>query len=206
MAETLNAVKQIMPGPQRSPKAEKAIELLADGRLRYDQVIEQIGIGRTTFYRWRSDPAFMARVRARREEIASAIYDRGAAIRHRRVETYCELWDGLVRVLEERAKDPTVQKIPGGKTGHVLMTFKGVGQGQAARVIPVAHVDLGIVDRIQELGKQIAQELGQWTEKAELSGPGGGPIQAEVGGRINMVEVHKVTRDDAASTAPAESL
>lgn len=185
-----------MAGPRRQSKADEAAKLLAEGDLTFEEIAERVGVTRQTFYNWRRDPKFQAEVKEIREQLADDTFRRGAALRFRRVRVYSDLWNRLLQVVEERAQDPKLRKVAGGKTGTVTMTFKGVGVGQAAKVIPVFEVDTGLINQIQSLGKQIAQEMGQWSDKTEVSGPDGGPIQAEVGGRITLVEVHKVTRDD----------
>ena len=44
-------------------------------------------------------------------------------------------------------------------------------------LVEVASLDVGLLKELREHEKQAAQELGQWTEKRELTGKDGGPIE-----------------------------
>lgn len=176
-------MSQNVPEMDRSDDDEtrlKATELLAAGVLTQEDIADQLGIDRRTLYRWRQDPDFAARVEVRVQEIGAEVRRIGIADQSRRLAALNDRWNRMRRVLESRADDPTMQGIPGGSTGLLVRTTKGIGKGADFQVIEEYAVDTGLLAELRATEKQAAQELGQWTEKKEVSGPGGKPISLEV--------------------------
>ncbi|HEU0165846.1 MAG TPA: hypothetical protein VFQ54_12445, partial [Thermomicrobiales bacterium] len=58
----------------------------------------------------------------------------------------------------------------GGGTGLILRQYKQVGSGRDAQLVEEYVVDTATVRQIQSLHEQAAKELGQWTEKVNMSG------------------------------------
>jgi len=54
---------------------------------------------------------------------------------------------------------------------------KSVGSGEFAHEVRLYRVDTALVREIRDTLKQIAIEAGQWAEKREVTGAGGGPIE-----------------------------
>jgi hypothetical protein len=93
------------------------------------------------------------------------------AVQSYRLDTYVTDFERLERLIDARANDRDTQRGPGGDTGLVVRQFK-VTNGRNAQIVEEYVFDKAIIDARQALRKQIAQELGQWTEKKEISGDG----------------------------------
>jgi hypothetical protein len=84
-----------------------------------------------------------------------------------RIQALQERWSTLraaiAQLLTERAAD--MAEVPGGGTGLLVRQYQGGA--------PIYKVDTGLVRLIGQLlahEKQAAEELGQWTEKRDISG------------------------------------
>jgi hypothetical protein len=157
-------------------KRLKAVQLLAEGVASDEEIGEQISIGRTTLHRWKLHPAFQAKLAEAIAEIEARIFSRGIARRLNRVKALDKRWDKLQQVIKERAASEQMQAVPGGKTGLLVRDVKGVGKGEDFQLVELYAVDTGLLKELREHEKQAAQELGQWTEKQELTGKDGEPL------------------------------
>lgn len=120
-----------------------------------------------------------ARKTAERESAALAeLQALGIASRQNRVAAANERWRKMQQVIAERADDPEMETIPGGKTGLLVKTIKVVGTGPSAYEVGEYSVDVATLKEIREHEKQVAQDLGQWTEKqtTEVTGKDGSPL------------------------------
>jgi hypothetical protein len=68
---------------------------------------------------------------------------------------------------------------PGGETGLLTKKLKVIGFGENAELVAEYSVDTGLLKELRAHEEQAARELGQWADKTEISGPGGGPVQLE---------------------------
>jgi hypothetical protein len=84
------------------------------------------------------------------------------------MRAYDERWRELQRVIAERGADPTMQDVPGGRTGLLLKTVKVIGSGEAARQVEEYRLDAALLKELRELEKQAAEEAGQWTARPEV--------------------------------------
>jgi phage terminase small subunit len=129
-------------------------------------------------------------------EIQSAIAEqtreirrKGIALHQNRVDALVERHKLMNQVIAERAAHPFYADVPGGTTGIVLKRLKAVKHvyepdpddpdsksSQATVEQWEAEDNVALMRELREHEKQIAQELGEWTEKSELSGPNGGAI------------------------------
>jgi hypothetical protein len=76
----------------------------------------------------------------------------------------------LEQIRIERARAEDMQDVPGGKTGLLVKDYKGQS------VFPVYKLDAALLKEMRDLEREIAIDLGQWTEKKELTGAGGEPL------------------------------
>lgn len=132
------------------------------------------------------NPKIADRIAAYRATIESA----GIANQQNRIDAYNERWRLLKQIREERAADDWLADVPGGRTGFVVKQLKTVKHhylpdpddedGKPSQMLVEtweSAVDTGFLKEFRELEKQAAQDVGQWTEKRELAGPNGGPIE-----------------------------
>lgn len=158
---------------------EEAAILIAHDRLTHKQIAEQVGVEeRKTLYRWQQHPEFSQRVAEIRAEYRKAVLERGIANVTVRIAALNERHQLLQRIIAERADAYEMQDVPGGSTGLLTRELRSMGTGQHQTVIEEYKVDTGLLNELRQHEKQVAQELGQWTEKRELTGKDGAPLPA----------------------------
>lgn len=148
-------------------KREKAIQLLAEDYLSDEQIAAEVGIARRTLARWKANPEFARRVGQVTTAYAEGVLKHGLARKTRRLAVLNELHEKMLQVIAERATNSELADVPGGKTGLVTKTIKGIGKGDDFRVVEVYQVDIGTVGKICDVQKQAAEELGQWIKRSE---------------------------------------
>lgn len=129
-------------------------------------------------------------VAARIAEYRAKIESEGIANQQNRVDAYNRRWQLLEQIRQERAADDWLSDVPGGSTGFVVKQLKTVKHhyipdpddedGKPSQMTVEtweAAVDTGHLREFRELEKQTAQDLGQWTERREVTGSDGGPIE-----------------------------
>ncbi len=116
------------------------------------------------------------RIAAAIAEYRVAIKAEGIANKQNRIDRLNADWLRLQQVIAERAADPTMADVPGGTTGLLVRTVKALGHGADARIVEEYAVDTGLLRELRAHEEQAAKELGQWTEKRELTGKDGGAI------------------------------
>lgn len=153
------------------PNQERAAALIAQGRSDVETAAI-IGVEKHSIMRWRRSATFTDRIAAEAVAIVAAVKAEGIANRQNRIDAYNDRWRRMQTVIEERATDPQFSRVPGGKTGLITVTFRGVGRGEDFQLVEEYAVDTGLLKELREHEKQAAQDLGQWTEKQEHSGDG----------------------------------
>jgi hypothetical protein len=146
---------------------EMAAQLVADDRLPDREIAEQCGIDKATLERWKLQPTFRARVQAIVEAYAKRALKNGIARRERRVGVLNDLHNKMLQVIDERAKSKGMAAVPGGKTGIVTKTMKGIGKSEDFQAIEEYRVDTSTIAEIRDVQKQAAEELGQWIRRTE---------------------------------------
>jgi hypothetical protein len=149
---------------------ERAAALLADGELTSEEVADKVGVNRWTLWSWRRHPEFAARVRQITERASEELERHAIARKLRRMAGYDRRWRALHQVIEERANDPALQGVPGGKTGLLVRAVKVIGSGESAREVVEYELDTALLKELRELEKQAAVEAGQWATKSEVRG------------------------------------
>jgi len=148
-----------------SKRREQAAQLLAEDRFPDRKIAELCGISEQSLNKWKQRPEFSARV----EELIAAYAERalkfGLARRERRLTVLSDMHDRILSVIEERAADPVLAQVPGGKSGLVVRRLRGLSMLREE-----FEIDTGSVRELRGLEEQIARELGQWKEKTEVSG------------------------------------
>jgi hypothetical protein len=167
-----------MAGFRWTPQAHEAAELVARDDLTNQQIAERFGVTRQALDKWKAHPEFKARVAQHVEEYRETVRSRGIGLMERRVAELDDRWKRLRRVIDQRAADPAMEGVPGGDTGLMVATVaRKFGKDGADGVELVKYeLDAVLLRELRDHEKQAAQELGQWAEKKELSGPNGGPI------------------------------
>jgi hypothetical protein len=105
------------------------------------------------------------------------IAETGIAFLQTRVDGYNDRRNRLLQVIQERSEHGDFTDVPGGRTGLLVRTVKQIGGGETAERVEEFAIDTGLLKELRELEKQAAQDLGQWSEKREISGDNGQAIQ-----------------------------
>lgn len=177
-------------GSGLTPKQDQAARLVAEDRRPDREIAAQCGVAERTLERWKKLPAFMARVAEHREAWRDEELQKGIADRVERIRGYEDRRARLYRVMQARAEQHA--DVPGGDTGLLIRQVKLVkvydaeaGDEPGTDVLYSAKksveveeyaIDTGLLKELRDLERQAAQDLGQWTEKKELTGKDGGPI------------------------------
>lgn len=172
-----------------SEVSERAAQLVAAGYLTYQEIADRLEVSRSTVKRWKKSTQFAARVDEHLAEIREEVRRVGIADIHRRVAALNDRWNRMRRVIEARADDPKMADVPGGNTGLLVRTLKRIvvednsqdGEGRTtSQEVAEYSVDTGLLKELRDHEKQAAQELGQWAEKHQIAGEGGGPLRVIV--------------------------
>jgi hypothetical protein len=174
-------------GGKWSRKKARAALLVAEDRLTNERIAAAVGVSRRTLDRWKTEPAFMARVEEHIAAAEKAARSCGIARKMARVTTLNEVLQDLLRVKAERGADRAMQGVPGGQTGLVVKSVKQVGSGPSAQLIAEFELDPIWLREVRELGQQAARELGQWPGGAEADSPA----------PVALAQVVVATREDA---------
>lgn len=180
-----------------SPAREKAAELLAQDELSDEAIASQVGVSRRQVVRWKAEPAFAARVRELAESSLAELRAKGLLERVNRLEALRDVADRIHRVMSERGESELMAEVAGGRTGllvakPVLVRVYEADEAMGDVLIPVKQsriayeyaVDTATLRELRETMKQAAQELGEWSEKHEVGGKGGGPIGVQHSGKV----------------------
>ena len=152
---------------------ERAAWMVAEDRLSNEAIAAAVGISRQAIDNWRRHPDFKARVDAHRQAFRHIILTTGIADKARRVEALHDRWQRLHQVIEARAADERHRDEPGWTTGLLVHQARFDKFGNQ---IDEYAIDTGLLAELRAHEKQAAQEVGDWVERKEHAGPGGGPI------------------------------
>jgi hypothetical protein len=163
---------------QRTPTKDeraKIIEWIADNpRIRLAEINHRLEAFGDLLLSYRS--LSMLRDIARKkyaEEVAAFEQEalkEGLAQRAVRILEKMERHESLKKIVAERGAELDGES-GGAGTGMIVRDFKGKSAD-----IPVFKLDAALLKEFRDLEREIAIELGQWTEKKEMSGPDGGAI------------------------------
>ena len=156
-----------------------AAKLVAQGRLSDTKIASKVGISERTLYNWKNDPEFTALVETLLNVWHQHVMDTGIADARRRMFRLNDRWRRAQSVIEQRAKDENLKKVPGGNTGLMVRRVRAV----AGRPVAEYVVDVGLMAEMDRMEELAAKQLGQFAVKHEHTGPGGRPIQMNVSAR-----------------------
>ena len=178
-----SGIKSILT--ELSPKQERAAVLVADDELSDRQIAKKLRINYTTLARWKkTNPQFRKRVleltTALRHQIEDSFLEEGLARRGFRLKNLNDIHSRIRVVMDERAQQPELQKVPGGKTGIVVLTKKALGGGNNFEIIEESEIDVAMLRELRAIQKDAAEELGQLQPKTIMplihNGAGSAPV------------------------------
>lgn len=155
----------------------KAAVLIAENNMPLYRIAEELKVSHQTLMNWRVTPEFRDRVTEIESELEAAVFQLPIAKRRERVKGLQDLKERLLLIVEDRethlSQDP---EAVGGRSGLVVKQTKSVGYGKNSEIVTEYGFDPAIVRELRAIDEQAAKELGQWTDRQEISGQGGGPI------------------------------
>ena len=143
-----------------------AATLVSQDSLTDEQIAAEVGIDRRTLTRWKAEAEFKRRVEVIVRETQEKLVARGIAEKQNRIDALNRRWNLMDEVIRQRAENLSEVK-GGGNTGLLVRQVKGVGSGEAFKIVEEYAVDTGLLKELREHEKQAAIELGEWTEKRE---------------------------------------
>lgn len=158
-----------------------------------------------------SNPKVAAAVEAGKARIRAE----GIASREARIAAQQARWLAQHQIVAERAT-AHAGEAPGAGTGWLVKQVKVIGAGEHATTIEEWAYDKGLDDAMRANETLTAKELGQHTEKREITGPGGGPIETRSRvdyAALSLEDLHALesiarrtagSGDDSAGTVPPE--
>ncbi len=176
-------------------RRETAALLVAQDELTDAQIAKEVGVSRKTLAEWKLRSEFRARVDQLVADIREGLRRRGIVEKQNRVDALNDRWQRLQQLIEERAEDPLLAHVPGGKTGLIVakpilakVYQEVVGEkGEEGDEVLVSlkktvivyeyAVDAAVLKEMRATEEQAAKELGQWSEKHEIAGT---PAQSAV--------------------------
>lgn len=170
--------------------ATDAAQMIADGDLSYEAIARSVNCAPNTLLKWRAHPEFQAKVEEHRRDYREHVRRRGIAIREKRIASLNSRHDLMMQVIAERAADPRMAEIAGGTTGLVVITdwkrlpkdeskpkvLDDAGMEKESPLVAVVEFDAALVKALSDHEKQAAQDLGEWTNKTEVTGANGGAV------------------------------
>jgi hypothetical protein len=174
-------------------KKEHVATLLAEDRFPDRRIADIVGVTSRTIDNWKTEPEMQARVAELTKQFSDRVLKFGLARRERRLQVLCDMHDRILDVIDARAADESLKNAPGAKTGLMTLTIRSVGYGPKARMVPEYAVDTATLRELRAVQEQISKELGQWTEKREVTGKDGAPLfkepttQAEIDERLKVL-------------------
>jgi len=161
-------------------KRVRAAQLVAEGQLTDEQIAADIKIGRATLHRWKLEPIFQARISQITEQMAEAIRKKGIRLRENRLAKLDAITTKLEQVFEERAKRALEVSEDAESPGLVTELKTGLVLIQHKRYGTEYVVDTPALREYREYMKQAAIEVGEWTEKQEITGADSGPLTVQI--------------------------
>jgi hypothetical protein len=189
-----------------SQARETAASLVADDTLSDIEIASKVGVGKATLERWKKVPQFYARVleirEALRKTAAEVALQHGIANCRERMVCLNELWNRLQRVVNDRAKAPDMQNIPGGRTGLLVHRVRSIGGDET---VDEYAVDTGLLHELREYAKQAAQDMGQWVEHHKDDTDYHGELADWSDEELELLgQLYQRRRERAARTAPGD--
>lgn len=154
-------------------KRDHAAILLAEDQLSDEVIAAKVGIDRRTLTRWKEHPEFKARICANVEQLRASAFSEGVADKTNRLRALNDRWKRMNHLLRIREEE-TSADVTGADTGLLVRREKETKYGTNVEF----EVDTGLLAEIRAVEQQAAKELGQWTEKQEVSIGDGGIIDS----------------------------
>jgi hypothetical protein len=146
---------------------------IAQGKLSWKKIGDEVGISHATIWSWYQHPDFKARVEEHKTAFAAEMRSRALATHEGRLDSLYNLRDRIMKILEERQdRYDDKHEEPGMGSGllNESVTIQVSDDETHARVMRREYrYESSLVRDLTLIETQIAKELGQYSEKAELT-------------------------------------
>jgi hypothetical protein len=149
---------------------ENAAALFAVGDLSWQQIADQVGVTLRSVETWHATEDFKARIAENREIIRQRVLTEGVANKVERVRRLNKRWSQINQIFDERAEDVRNISEPGYGTGLLNCITTTVTKGDMTYTTDEFKPEIALLKEEREIAKQAAIEVGDWTEKQEVSG------------------------------------
>jgi len=139
--------------------------LIAEDLLTDVKIAERVGINLKTLGNWKRNEHFAAKVLEYQKAFADRALKHGLANKEIRLHELDKMYADLKQVIRERGSSEEMKKVPGGTTGLICKTYKGIGINQQE----IFEVDNPTIKQLIAIHEQYAQELGQKIAKMEVA-------------------------------------
>jgi cytochrome c556 len=137
----------------------RAAMLVGDGDLTNDQIAAEVGVSRSTITKWKRREDFRAEVERFQTDVRDLVLQEGIARKEIRIMALNDSVERIKQIKQERALDPAMQNIPGGRTGLMKRTVKTLGAGASALIIEEGKFDAALHIQFLALLEQARKEM-----------------------------------------------
>lgn len=149
-----------------------AAALVAKGKATADEIAVKAGVSRRTIQSWKKDKEFQAEVHREKNAWREKARTQGTSDQDFRLRALNDRHTRLRALMVERGKDPTMQHVPGWKTGLLKATFKmqHMGGDKESTRVDEYQVDSAMLDSFLAIEEHVAIQTGQWRPKVVNEG------------------------------------
>lgn len=184
-----NEAKNAPPLPVLTANQEKAVRLVFLGKLTEEEIATALGLARTTVQRWKREAAFKRRLGELRAELREEMGRNTVADQLARLQERDQRWQAHRKLRQKRAErfsnpalaldeDCDLELATGMYKKKVYRRYDDKGNLLVEEIEPI--FDVGLYRALHDDELLTAKELGEIVTKAEVSGPGGKPIQMQM--------------------------
>src|SRR6266436_8000086 len=119
----------IVPVDKLSGRMLQAAMLVADSHSTEAQIAADVNVTTSTLAKWKKREDFRVEVERIQTSVRSQMLREGIALKENRIKALNDHARRIKQIMEERAADPSMQNVPGGKTGLMKRTVKSIGSG-----------------------------------------------------------------------------
>ena len=144
----------------------RAAYLVAENVQTRAAIANEVGISTRQLLAWLQVPAFSQFIERKIDETRKALAERYIAQKQQRIASYIEDFERTDQIIKERAE--ALKDVPGGKSGLITHDVKSIGAGENATMVDIYEFDAALVRERRAIRKDVAEELGQLTQKHDF--------------------------------------
>jgi len=149
---------------------QKAVTLLAAGKLQIQEIAKQVGVSEKTLANWRADAAFKQELKLAANAWRGKARNEGISDKDRRLRASNNDHARLESLMNQRARSPEMQGVTGGDTGLLTISYKmkSMGEGKGSEAQPEYSFDAAVIEKRMALREEVAIALGHIKLKPKM--------------------------------------